>query len=189
MDEPHRWRRRPVQKSGQLHHVHAQGDQPGHLQVPPVARERDRHRHPHQGQAAAEHHPPRRLDQGSQRRLDDGLPDRADDADTPARAQHPLSACSEGRARLRPDGNKPVKAHPNDRTDEMPITVSYIPNERPVPSPTARRRPPEATSRCLQRGQQRRPLHPGRGPGDPEASHGSRPRGLRVPLEGHPELG
>ena len=32
------------------------------------------------------------------------------------------------------DGYKPVKAHPNDRTDEMPISVRYLPGSYPWPT-------------------------------------------------------
>ena len=45
---------------------------------------------------------------------------------------YPLSAAQKAEPAFVLDGYKPVKAHPNDRTDEMPITISYIPHTAPA---------------------------------------------------------
>ncbi len=52
--------------------------------------------------------------------------------DTGTGANYPLTAAQKAEPAFVFDGNKPVKAHPDDRSDDMPITVSYIPNTAPA---------------------------------------------------------
>ena len=180
--------------TGSTTDVHAQGDQPRHVQVPAVAR-RTRPASTSTSRASTLPNIIRNgdVDQGRERwhrstvfltvpsmPTSVGVSDLP--ADAPARRPQPAFALT--------GWTTPVTAHPDDRSDDMPITVSLHPGTAAWPSARTARPRRGLSSRCRRTPTASSPAASGsKASRSPKHHVGPRPRRVRVPLEEHRATG